>query len=232
MTKKGIGYLVFAPVALLIAGFIFILTQTGTETATVFKNEKASNDGHSSTPGPNVSNRSQPPTATTRQSRPAPSSEPAAPSPAAVQTGEETPIIGQFMRVREIRESSDDGQGAIRNMKFVFRPGIMPHMLFENNNQVILEYEQLHRNMVGSGAKTAFFFYKVIQQDTNGDGTLSRGDRFNVAISRPDGGNYRVLAFNVDEVVGYEDLPMQNAIRLKVKLHGKTIERTYSLEGM
>lgn len=233
MTKKGIAYLVVAPAIALVAGFALLSTYTGTDKPVSFDDKEAASSPSDTAEAPAADAPLQAPAESGAAEAGSGESESAEPEPVAVDTTEEQSVIGQFMRFKEIRETEDGApEGAIRNMKFVFRPGIVPSMLFENNNQVILKYEQLHRNMVGSGAKTAFFYYEVVRRDTNGDGKLSHGDKFNVAISRPDGNNYRVLAYNVDEVVEYEDMPVENQIRLVVKIQGKEIEKTYSLEGM
>lgn len=148
------------------------------------------------------------------------------PEPEAVEAGEEKPILGQFMRVREIR---DDGDGRLRNLEFVFREGILPQMLFPDNRQVIVKYDQLARNMVGYGAATAFFYYEIVTRDTNGDGTFSELDAVTVAVSRPTGWEYRVLERNVDEVLAYEDLPEEEALRLSIRIGGEELTRVYPL---
>lgn len=148
------------------------------------------------------------------------------PEPEAVETSEEKPILGQFMRVREIR---DDGDGRLRNLEFVFREGILPQMLFPDNRQVIVKYDQLARNMVGYGAATAFFYYEIVTRDTNGDGAFSELDAVTVAVSRPTGWEYRVLERNVDEVLAYEDLPEEEALRLSMRIGGEELTRVYPL---
>jgi hypothetical protein len=154
------------------------------------------------------------------------------PEPAAVEVSEEKPILGQFMRVHEIRESNNgNGDGPIRNMEFVFRQGILPQMLFPTNGQVIVKYDQLARNMVGFGAATAFFYYEIVTHDTNGDGLFSDLDAITVAVSRPTGNEYRVLASNVEEVLAYEDLAEDDALRLTMRTGGDEVTQVYSLTG-
>lgn len=150
------------------------------------------------------------------------------PEPETVEVSEEKPILGQFMRVREIR---DDGDGRLRNLEFVFREGILPQMLFPNNRQVIVKYDQLARNMVGYGAATAFFYYEIVTRDSNGDGAFSDLDAVTVAVSRPTGWEYRVLERNVDEVLAYEDLPEEEALRLTMRIGGEELTRVYPLTG-
>jgi hypothetical protein len=153
------------------------------------------------------------------------------PEPAAVEFTEEKPILGQFMRIREIRESDGSGgEGAIRNLEIVFREGILPGKVFPDNSQVILKYDQLARNVVGYGAASVFFLYEVVTHDTNGDGMLSDLDAITVGVSRPTGHEYKVLVTNVDEVLGYEDVPEdEDTLSLTVRIGGEVITRVYSL---
>jgi hypothetical protein len=149
------------------------------------------------------------------------------PEPEAVEISEEKPILGQFMRVREIREH--DGDGQLRNLEFVFREGILPQKLFPDNRQVIVKYDQLVRNMVGFGAATAYFYYEIVTHDTNGDGVFSWLDALTVAVSRPTGWEYRVLVRDVDEVLAYEDLPEEEALRLSLRIGGTELTQVYPL---
>jgi hypothetical protein len=151
--------------------------------------------------------------------------EPQVPEPATVEVSEEKPVLGQFMRVHEIY----DADGRLRNLQFVFREGILPQMLFPNNRQLIIKYDQLARNMVGFGAATAYFYYEIVTHDTNGDGVFSEQDAITVAISRPTGWEYQTLERNVQEVLAYEDLPEDEALRLTFRINGKEVTRVYPL---
>ena len=151
--------------------------------------------------------------------------EPQVPEPATVEVSEEKPILGQFMRVNEIY----DAEGQLRNLQFVFREGILPQKLFPDNRQLITKYDQLARNMVGFGAATTYFYYEIVTQDTNRDGIFSGQDAITVAVSRPTGWEYQVLERNVQEVLAYEDLPEDEALRLTLRMDGKEVTRVYPL---
>lgn len=148
-----------------------------------------------------------------------------------VELAEEELILGQFLRVRAVREKQDESEyDTVRNLEFVFRPGILPKRLFENNNNVITRYDQLYKNDVGAGAVTTLFYYEVVTADTNGDGVLSDGDEVDIAVSNPDGSDYTTLVSNVDKVFVYEQLPAENALRLELQLDDRIVRQTYSLE--
>jgi hypothetical protein len=144
--------------------------------------------------------------------------------------GEEIPIVGQFVRVRELRrESGDFSPGPIRNLEFVFRPGILPRRLFDDSRNLIVNYRQLYRNSVGYGAATHFFYYEVVSRDSDGDGLLSQWDRVDVAVSRPDGSGYRVLDRDLEAVLGVEHFAAENILWLEVVEGGGRGSRVYSL---
>jgi hypothetical protein len=129
------------------------------------------------------------------------------------------------MRVHEIY----DDEGRLRNLRFVFREGILPQALFPDNRQLIVKYDQLARNVVGFGAATSFFYYEIVTHDTNGDGVFSERDALTIAVSRPTGWEYHILERNVDEVLAYEDLPEDEALRLTMRMGSEETTRVYSL---
>jgi hypothetical protein len=152
-------------------------------------------------------------------------------APVEVRVMEEKPVLGTILHVREVREAQDDsGEGAIRNLEFTFRPGVLPRRLFGNNKNVLLNYDQLYKNDVGAGAVTIRFYYEIVTADTNGDGILSGEDKLDVAVSYADGGGYVTLVSNVDKVLEHEQIPPGTSLRLVLQLGDKIVERVYSLE--
>jgi hypothetical protein len=219
ITKKNIVYLIAAIVIVILCVYLLSPGSLPEEAQETTAAEQPGNSVNAVSPAPEAA---VPPGAVEL------------PEPTAVEFTEEKPILGQFMRVREIRENDDGSDdGAIRNLEIVFREGILPNKLFPDNRQVILRYDQLARNMVGYGAATIFFFYEIVTHDTNGDGMLSDLDAITVAVSRPTGREYRVLVSNVDEVLGYEDLPEEeDTLSLRMRIGGEEVTNVYSLTGM
>lgn len=153
-------------------------------------------------------------------------------SPVEVELMEEQPILGTSVRVREVREKLDEsGHEAVRDLEFVIRPGILPARLFGHTDNVVLRYDQLHKNEVGVGAVTIRFYYEIVTTDTNGDGILSGQDKFDVAISYADGSGYTTLASYVDNVLVYEQSPGGLELHLTLQLDDEIVKRTYSLES-
>ncbi|HEX7028244.1 MAG TPA: hypothetical protein VF268_13470 [Gammaproteobacteria bacterium] len=146
---------------------------------------------------------------------------------------EEQPVLGSFVRVRAVREQTDDSQpGAVRDLEFLFRPGVLPRRLFENTDNVILRYDQLFKNDVGAGAAAIRFYYEVVTTDTNGDGMLSGEDAFDIGVSYIDGSGYTTLASNVESVLVYEQSAGGLELQLTLQLAGdELVKRVYSLES-
>ncbi|MBB3061782.1 hypothetical protein [Microbulbifer rhizosphaerae] len=147
--------------------------------------------------------------------------------PVQLAAGEEVQILGQKLRLREVRDSA--GSGEIRNLEFVFRRGILPRRLFDDSRNLIVNYRQLYRNNVGYGAAAIFLYYEVITRDSDGDGLLSYRDGVDVAVSRPDGSEYRVLDQNLERVIGVEYFPAENVLQLELEADGLKSNRTYAL---
>lgn len=134
-------------------------------------------------------------------------------SPPGVSLGEEKPILGQKVRLREVRED-----GELVNLTFVIRQGILPRRLLEDGGRKLLSYDELYHNSVGYGAATAWLLYRL-QSEAGVE----------VAVSRPDGSDFQVLARNLEQVLDFEHLPAQNRVRLKFLQGGAMIERDYAL---
>ncbi|MGL6161504.1 hypothetical protein [Microbulbifer sp.] len=149
------------------------------------------------------------------------------PVPVQLAVGEEVEILGQKLRLREVRDSA--GSGEIRNLEFVFRRGILPQRLFDDNRNLVVNYRQLYRNSVGYGAAAIFLYYEVVSRDSDGDGLLSYRDGVDVAVSRPDGSEYRVLDRNLERVIGVEYFPAENVLQLELEVDGLKSSRTYAL---
>lgn len=140
--------------------------------------------------------------------------------------GVETAIVGQFMRIRELRDAEG---GALRNLEFVFRPGILPRRLFDSSNQLIVGYRQLYRNSVGYGAATVFLLYQVVSGDSDDDGQLTSRDKVDLAVSRPDGSGYRVLATSLENLVEIEHFPVDGRVDVVLIEREKRVIRSYKL---
>jgi hypothetical protein len=215
ITKKNIVYLIVASVCVILL-CVYLISSDFLSKKMPLQGQQSNGNVNATVPAPELT---------------IPAGAVELPEPAAVEFTEEKPILGQFMRVREIRESDGTGgDGAIRNLEIVFREGILPGKVFPDNRQIILKYDQLARNMVGYGAACVFFLYQVVTHDTNGDGMLSDLDSITVGVSRPTGHEYKVLVTNVDEVLAYEDMPEdEDTLRLSVRIGGEVVTQVYSL---
>lgn len=140
-------------------------------------------------------------------------------------------ILGQKLHTREIRLIEENGppDGFVRDIEFVFRPGILPKRLFQHTRFIILKYDQLYQNDVGKGARTVRFYFESVTEDSNGDGTLSTLDKREVGVSYPDGSKYRKLISGVDKVMAYEYLEVENALKLTIQVNNQLTTHTFPL---
>lgn len=228
VTKKSTGFLIVIALAVTVGLLTVFHPRSNDVVAPVAAPPPASDQSA----GKTVEEKTEP-SAPVKRVEPAAAQETEedASAPVDVRLTEQEPVLGTFLHVREVREAQDDsGQGAIRNLEFVYRPGILPKRLFGDNKNVLLQYDQLYKNDVGSGAVTIRFYYEVVSADTNGDGILSGDDKVDVAVSFADGSGYTTLASNVDRVVEHEQIPPGTSLRLVLQLGDKIVERVYSLE--
>ncbi|MCW8128001.1 hypothetical protein [Microbulbifer halophilus] len=139
--------------------------------------------------------------------------------------GQPQPIVGQSLQLREMRGEG----GALRNLEFVFRRGVLPRQLFNDGRQLIASYRPLHRNSVGYGASTIFFLYQLVREDRNGDGRLTPADGIDLGISRPDGSDFRILDRALEQVEGIEHFPARGRLQVAVRVDGARESREYAL---
>ncbi len=145
---------------------------------------------------------------------------------------ERQPILGRRLHTREIRLAEEEsGDNHIRDLEFVFRPGILPNRLFQHSRHIISNYDQLYKNEVGQGAMTVRFYFESITTDSNGDGILSDQDKREIGVSYPDGSNYTKLLSGIDQVISHEYLSIENALVLSMKINNQLITQTYSLDN-
>lgn len=154
-----------------------------------------------------------------------PSSGPPLQPDTSLSAGQPQPIVGQSLQLREMR----GGDGALRNIEFVFRRGVLPRQLFDDGRQLIANYRPLHRNSVGYGASTIFFLYQLVREDRNGDGRLTPADGIDLGISRPDGSEFRILDRGLQQVEGVEHFPARDRLQVAVRVDGARESREYAL---
>ncbi len=139
-------------------------------------------------------------------------------------------LLGISIQLRELREAGEQtGEGAIRNVEFFIRDGIVPRRLFSDGGQVITHYWPLYHNNVGYGATTVRVLFQYVAGDSNGDGRLDGEDRQSLAMSLPDGSHFRVLERDAGEVVDMTYLSDLNELQVQFITQGSEERRIYSL---
>ncbi len=90
-----------------------------------------------------------------------------------------------------------------RNILFVNKKTQEMSWLFKNNKQLINKMELVAKQKKYDNQRNIeAIIYQVVTRDTNGDGKLSTDDSADVAISYPDGSNYREIIKSVERLIG------------------------------
>ncbi|MFD1218329.1 hypothetical protein [Microbulbifer celer] len=142
-------------------------------------------------------------------------------------------LLGVSIHLHELRTAGDSGDdGELRNIEFFIREGIRPQRLFDDNSQVVTGYWPLYHNNVGYGAVTQRILYQFVERDSNGDGQLSTADRSTLAVSLPDGSNYRQLGGATGEVLDMTYLSERGELLVDMLDGDQVVQRMYVLAEM
>ena len=97
------------------------------------------------------------------------------------------------------------GGGQIRNVVYLVGPELDTHWLYKTHTYLIKDIEQLKAKgyECDSAAQAVALLYKVVKEDSNGDGKLSEKDLVTVSLTKPDGTVYTELG-SFDSVIDYE----------------------------
>lgn len=90
-----------------------------------------------------------------------------------------------------------------RNILFVNKKTQAMHWLFKSNKQLITALELVSKDKRHDSQRNIeAILYQVITKDTNGDGKLTADDSVDVAISNPDGSEYKEVLKSVERLIG------------------------------
>ncbi len=94
---------------------------------------------------------------------------------------------------------------SIRNYLFIKRGNNEKHWLFPTNEYLILDANLLvEENSDAPELEVKAILYKVVEEDTNNDKRLTNEDVMVVALSKPDGQEYKKILSGVDVFVGHQ----------------------------
>jgi len=118
---------------------------------------------------------------------------------------EGTPVFVANIRVDRLTQKG--AGGGVRNKLFFNSESGETRRLFDHNNWLISRTDnvydrvELHQNGErGKGlAPVRLLAYKIINEDSNGNGVLDPGDNVKLALSRPDGSDFRLIATDDSE---------------------------------
>ena len=100
------------------------------------------------------------------------------------------------------RIMSKRGSGTIRNVLFLAGDGTHSSWLFEKHSNLLTEIDELHQR----DRPTKALYFEIVQTDSNGDGQLTEDDRFNVALSKPDGSGLTEILSDVVRVLSHQQI--------------------------
>ncbi|PWK44435.1 hypothetical protein [Pleionea mediterranea] len=108
------------------------------------------------------------------------------------------------------------GYGTYKNILFVNGKTNQSRWLFDNNDQLIIEFSEFPQNSLikGDNSIATVVTYEVVSNDTNKDGALSKKDRRQLAVSNTNGDNYNVVLEDFDHLVGMEVVDDENMLIL------------------
>lgn len=91
-----------------------------------------------------------------------------------------------------------------RNVVFFVGKEMTSHWLFDTNRYLIEKMNILTTSGDNCAEeKTASIYYEVVKNDTDKNGKLDGNDKITVALTTPDGSNYREIATGLDSVIDH-----------------------------
>lgn len=119
-----------------------------------------------------------------------------------------------------------------RNLLFVDKSTRDMKWLFKDNGQLIADIDLLSaREEYEKNRKVDAILYRVIDRDTNGDRQLTSEDLADIALSNPDGTNYKEVLPSVEHLIGTMNLDGKEVLVLH-QSKGKGYASTVRLRDM
>jgi hypothetical protein len=92
-----------------------------------------------------------------------------------------------------------------RNILFIDATGSERHWLFDTNEYLIAEHRLITEGSIHKdGSIVKAILYSVVRKDTNGDKRLTTRDQKDIALSAPNGRNYKEILSGIDSLLGHE----------------------------
>lgn len=136
------------------------------------------------------------------------------------------------LRTRRIggKFSSGYSGGQIKNILFFVGPELDSHWLYDDHSNLIITVSRLNRDAQDRKSKiTEAIFFRIIQEDTDGDGELSVDDLNTVALTKPDGTGYKELETRVQSLIDQEVSDNGRSLMLLLQSNDKVYLKKYSL---
>lgn len=150
------------------------------------------------------------------------------------------PISGgksYYVRLNERESSSSYSSGgsrysATRNVLFFREFDSSPFWLFESNDYLIDELNDLKKGGYGSKEPVIAFMYEIVYTDSNGNSRLDQSDRKTIAFSKSDGTSFTNVVENVDSLIGSNVSDDSSEIALLYQSNGSVFHERISLGSL
>jgi hypothetical protein len=97
------------------------------------------------------------------------------------------------------------GAKSTRNILFIDASGSDRHWLFDTNEYLIAEHRLITEGSIHKeGSVVKAILYSVVKKDTNSDKRLTTRDQKDIALSAPNGRNYKEILSGIDSLLGHE----------------------------
>jgi CRISPR/Cas system CMR-associated protein Cmr1 (group 7 of RAMP superfamily) len=118
-----------------------------------------------------------------------------------------------------------------RNYLFINSDTNQKHWLLDTNDYLIMNDEMLSvEKNNAKNRKVRAILYHMVKKDTNGDGRLTHDDLSVVALSKPDGTEFREIFSDLDVFIGHRVIDKNSALLIYQK-NGKGYSATLSLKN-
>lgn len=118
-----------------------------------------------------------------------------------------------------------------RNIVFFAGNNMDSHWLFESNNYLIEEINQLKKQADDCKDKeTVSIYYEIVKSDSNKDGKLDNNDDITVALSSPDGTNYVEILSGLSSVIDHSIDSEAKELTILVQKGSNLLMQKFSLE--
>ena len=127
--------------------------------------------------------------------------------------------------------SSGGSAGGIRNVLFFKDKEIKPSWLFERNEYLIQDMDELKAEKHNEKSPAISFLYEIVYKDTNENKKLDSRDKITISLSKLDGSEFKSIIESVDSLIDHQVSSDGKEVALIYQVNHKVILERVSLES-